>query len=291
MTVVTREQFSPFAETTTTADPGSGGTSLAVTTRTPFPAVAPFRLLVQNGEGDPTNRELMYATAGVGTGAGSFTVTRGLEGTTGVAHPIGSYVRQVVTAKAIERHVNDHPQLALHNELYGMTVDPMIPGAVVQFTTLVPIIAKIYVPETLTFANVILYKNAASTGQVAGGNQAGIYLSTGVRIGASTAATTLTALGTLGLKTLALTVDGGQSLTVTGGPGVFVWVAVLETATVVGLTAGNGAGLGQVASLLSISLARCGTLPAVSSGSGLSTSFDPNADITFFNQMPFYGLT
>lgn len=70
--------------TTTTADPGAAGTALAVTLRDRFPQAANFYIRVED--------EAMLVTAGFGTGAGSFTVTRGQLGTTGVAHAIGSAV-------------------------------------------------------------------------------------------------------------------------------------------------------------------------------------------------------
>jgi hypothetical protein len=95
------ETFATLAETTTTADPGAAGTSLAVTLRTKFPQSGTFRVVVQNSETDKTNREVMIVTAGQGSGAGSFTVTRGADGTTGVAHPSGSYVAQVLTAEGL----------------------------------------------------------------------------------------------------------------------------------------------------------------------------------------------
>jgi hypothetical protein len=95
------ENFKTLYETTTTADPGTGGTSLAVSSRTGSPPRGVFYLLVQNAETDKTNREIVKVTAGHGTGAGSFTITRGQEGTSGLAHPVGSYVTQVATDSSL----------------------------------------------------------------------------------------------------------------------------------------------------------------------------------------------
>lgn len=95
------EQFASLAESTTTADPGTSGTSLAMTSRSAFPQTAPFYIVVQDSETSKANRELMRVTAGVGTGAGSFTVVRGQGGTTGVAHASGSYVSMVLTGESI----------------------------------------------------------------------------------------------------------------------------------------------------------------------------------------------
>lgn len=90
--VVERPSIDIF--TTTTADPGSGGTSLAVTLRDRFPQSGNFKVRVEN--------EVMKVTAGQGTGAGSFTVTRGQDGTTAVAHTTGVRVSQIVGVQRVE---------------------------------------------------------------------------------------------------------------------------------------------------------------------------------------------
>lgn len=79
--------------TTTTADPGSGGVSLAVTLRNLFPQSGNFKIAVED--------EIMEVTAGHGTGAGSFTVTRGIDGTTAVAHASGVTVAQIVGTQRV----------------------------------------------------------------------------------------------------------------------------------------------------------------------------------------------
>lgn len=88
------ERASPDIYTVTTADPGSGGTSLAVTSRTAFPQSANFKVRVEN--------EVMLVTGGFGTGAGSFTVTRGYDNTTAVAHTSGVTVSLVVGVQRVE---------------------------------------------------------------------------------------------------------------------------------------------------------------------------------------------
>lgn len=80
--------------TTTTADPGAAGVSLAVTNRSRFPQTGNFKIRVE--------AEVMLVTAGQGAGAGSFTVTRAVDGTTGVAHAIGVLVAQVVGVQRVE---------------------------------------------------------------------------------------------------------------------------------------------------------------------------------------------
>jgi hypothetical protein len=85
---------SPEIFTTTTADPGAAGTSLAATLRDAFPQSGNFYVKVEN--------ELMLVTAGQGTGAGSFTVTRGQLGTTAVAHAIGVRISYGVSVQRVE---------------------------------------------------------------------------------------------------------------------------------------------------------------------------------------------
>ncbi len=80
--------------TTTTADPGASGTSLAVTSRSRFPQTGNFKIRVE--------AEVMLVTAGHGVGAGSFTVTRAQDGTTGVVHTSGVQAAQVVGVQRVE---------------------------------------------------------------------------------------------------------------------------------------------------------------------------------------------
>lgn len=91
--VETIERSSPDVRTTTTADPGAGGVSLAVTLRDKFPQAGSFKIKVED--------EVMLVTAGHGTGAGSFTVTRGQDGTTAVAHAIGVTVALAVAVQRV----------------------------------------------------------------------------------------------------------------------------------------------------------------------------------------------
>ncbi len=91
------ERASVDIKTTSTADPGSGGTSLAVTDLSlggKAPSAGSFKVRVE--------AEVMLVTAGHGTGAGSFTVTRGQDGTAAVAHASGVVVAQVVAVQRVE---------------------------------------------------------------------------------------------------------------------------------------------------------------------------------------------
>lgn len=86
------ERASPDLTTTTTADPGSGGTTLSVTANSKFPASGQYKIRVE--------AEVMYVTAGQGTN--SWTVTRGQDGTTAAAHAIGVVVAYVVAVQRVE---------------------------------------------------------------------------------------------------------------------------------------------------------------------------------------------
>jgi hypothetical protein len=86
------ERASPDLFTTTTADPGSGGTTLAVAANSKFPSSGSFKINVES--------ERMLVTAGGGTN--SWTVTRGIDGTTAVAHAIGVRVSYVTGVQRVE---------------------------------------------------------------------------------------------------------------------------------------------------------------------------------------------
>lgn len=84
------ERASPELFTTITADPGSGGASLALTAA--FADAGGFKVRVEN--------EIMLVTAGGNTTTA--TVTRAVDGTTAVAHAIGSTVWRLVAVQRVE---------------------------------------------------------------------------------------------------------------------------------------------------------------------------------------------
>jgi hypothetical protein len=89
---------SPDLTTTTTADPGSGGTTLAVTNGSlNFPTGNNFYVRVEN--------EIMFVTAGNQTN--SWTVTRGQRGTTAVAHTTGVTVSLMVAVQRVSPIIED----------------------------------------------------------------------------------------------------------------------------------------------------------------------------------------
>lgn len=101
------ERFTNDGATTLNGAITNVATSLVVTSATNFPTLAAneqFRLRVEDTAGGGVNLEYMIATATSGT---TFTVTRGAESTTGVAHGTGSAVTLVVTAAAFASKAND----------------------------------------------------------------------------------------------------------------------------------------------------------------------------------------
>lgn len=89
--MVTQNRYysSTTKRTTTTADPGTSGTSLAVVDGSVFSSLDgrfPYAVVIST---DGTDREVVYVTA---RSTNTLTVTRGRDGTSGVAHAVGSTV-------------------------------------------------------------------------------------------------------------------------------------------------------------------------------------------------------
>jgi len=281
------ETFATLAETVTTADPGSGGTSLSVTSRSLFPpatvygAAGQFYILVQNSETDKTNREIMLVTGGQGTGAGSFTVVRGQGGTTGVAHPSGSYVAQIITDIALKRTAPEFITQPRHHKGVCWNYPPECCGGAFVLTTLVPYLCKCWVPDTITIAAVGVHVNVAGSGLVAGSNRVGVYDANGTLLSQSADITSWPT----NYQSNAL----AASQTITGGPGVFVWLAVLTSATTPPSLArafGSISGLAN-AGLVAADNYRSGNLAAVTSGNALPASFTPGSQLSVQSQPPW----
>ena len=87
------EQFANNAQTTLNGANTSGAASLTVASAVGFPAAAQFRIRIDD--------ELLLVTAGAGTT--TWTVTRGMESTSAVAHSSGATVTHVLTAGAVAK--------------------------------------------------------------------------------------------------------------------------------------------------------------------------------------------
>lgn len=91
---------SPDLFTTTTADPGTSGTTLAVTNGAAVNRAAAAGQFYIRVIGTSGIAEIMLVTAGGATN--SWTVTRGQLGTTGVAHSVGATVSLMVGVQRVE---------------------------------------------------------------------------------------------------------------------------------------------------------------------------------------------
>ena len=89
-----RRHYSSIAQRTTLSGSIlSGATTIAVVAVTGFPATKPYTLILDQ---DTVNEEVVTVTASSGT---TLTVTRGVDGTTGVAHSAGATVNHGVSAR------------------------------------------------------------------------------------------------------------------------------------------------------------------------------------------------
>ena len=86
-----QEYFANDAETTLVDAIGADATTVIVLSADDFPAFAQYRIRIDN--------ELLLVTAGAGST--TWTVTRGIEGTTAASHLSDSQVCQVLTAGAL----------------------------------------------------------------------------------------------------------------------------------------------------------------------------------------------
>lgn len=96
------ELFGNNAATTLNGGISSSATSLVVQSASNFPTTGSFRILVDSG----ANLEYMLVTSV--SGGTTFNVTRGIEGTTGVAHSGGVQVVQIVTAGSVAQTIADN---------------------------------------------------------------------------------------------------------------------------------------------------------------------------------------
>ena len=79
--------------TTLTADINGTTTSITVAAATGFPSTTPYTLIIDQ---DTVNEEIVEVTSRSGT---TLTVTRGVDGTSGIAHTAGAAVEHGVSAR------------------------------------------------------------------------------------------------------------------------------------------------------------------------------------------------
>jgi hypothetical protein len=135
---------------------------------------------------------------------------------------------------------------------------------------------KIKVPRTITIANVAYLVSTAGSGGSPANCFIAVYNSAGTQLGVS--GSLVSAFQTPGYATAAITVNGGQSLTVAGGPNTYIWVGLLVGTQYT--TALQLRGFG-VNSGIPVNLGLTGTnMRSGSEGSGLSAlpnSFTPGS--------------
>lgn len=79
--------------TTLTGDINSTATTMTVAAATGYPSTTPYTLIIDQ---DTVNEEIVEVTARSGT---SLTITRGVDGTTGIAHTAGAAIEHGVSAR------------------------------------------------------------------------------------------------------------------------------------------------------------------------------------------------
>lgn len=149
------------------------------------------------------------------------------------------------------------------NSLLAWTEDPAFVGQARTPAAATIYLRKIMVPSAISIANLLVSQSTAGTSYT--NAQLAVYSSAGTLLGASAVQASA---GTNGfgatapnIVTLPLTVIGGQSLTVTGGEGVFVWAALhmgTNSATAA-IFQGPGGTFTTMNAGLGVSTARAGT--------------------------------
>jgi hypothetical protein len=114
---VSRYYSSVARRTTLTADINSSATSIVVAAATGFPSLFPFTIIIDQ---DTVNEEIVEVSARSGT---TLTVTRGVDGTTGVAHTAGASVEHGVSARDFsESRQHEDASEAVHGLESGSAV-------------------------------------------------------------------------------------------------------------------------------------------------------------------------
>lgn len=120
------------------------------------------------------------------------------------------------------------PWQASDNNFLGADFDPLLTDSTGDLLNNGQIcLSKTWLPASVTVANLIVIVTAVGTSLTAGQNWGGLFSSTGTLLAKT--ADQSTPWATTGVKTMALTVEAGQSLT-QGGSGVYVYGALLVNA-------------------------------------------------------------
>jgi hypothetical protein len=147
---VNRYYSSVAIDTTLTGAVNSSATSITVASTSGFPVSYPYTLALDY---DTSSEELVNVTAAAGT---TLTITRGQDGTTGVAHDAGAAVKHVASARDF-REPQEH--IAASSAIHGVT------GSVVGTSDTQTLSNKtLTTPTIASFANATHGHTAAASG-------------------------------------------------------------------------------------------------------------------------------
>jgi len=211
------EQFANNATTTLNgAISSTSATSITVASASAFPSVAQFRILIES--------EIMLVTAGAGST--TWTVTRGIEGTTAATHADGATVRQILTAGALKIWTPSQVIAPRHHGLKAWNYDPGTTSSSSANVSGTIYAQKIYLPEDMPITNIVLVIGTAGATLTSGQSLVGLYSQTGTQIGVS--ADQSANWTSSGVKTIALT---SGPFSVSGGPDNYCYVLVMCNGT------------------------------------------------------------
>jgi hypothetical protein len=138
---------------------------------------------------------------------------------------------ELVAVAQYSRQIGEAASAADHGFL-GWTIDLAMCNGGAALSTGAQWFMKMWVPRSITVTNMHAFFSVAAATMTAGGNNMGIYNSAGTQIGATADITAYPQ----GMITAPLT----SSLPITGGVGVFVWLAIKCSATTVAQAARAG---------------------------------------------------
>src|SRR5436190_8238698 len=149
------------------------------------------------------------------------------------------------------------------NGLLAWTEDPLMHSSNKTPLGAIIYLRKVMVPTNITIANLLITLSTNGTSYT--NTQLGVYNSSGTLIGASavlaSAGTNTFGSGATAVKSVGITVIGGQSLSITGSDSAFVWAAVhMGTNAATSVTfVGSATGVAQTNALIGVATSRAGT--------------------------------
>jgi hypothetical protein len=138
-------------------------------------------------------------------------------------------------------------------------------------------LAKLPLPLSLSVSEILVCVESAGSGLTATENYVGIYSSSGTLLASTGDQSTVWT--STGVKTMDIT---GKPVSIAGGPGTFVWIAVLTNGTGPPQFQSSGAGVGALNAGLATASARAGTILATQTS--LPSSITPTNIAMIVNQ-------